>query len=243
MNFIKEIFDENPGKLAHLQFQKFSKGEFRNKAIIEAKNSKGKYTIKTSPEFTNELVMIMAKKLGENTSKIKGALVSTHNLKEEEGIKDLVADAEVKQFQGVKRYLIDTEIKGNDLVGYIERFPKTFFALSFGSDSENQLKIKPKAPKSGKPGKGDEAPKADFCNLKTTDSEIMKSFVIEKPNLDFKDAKINHTYLINEIIIPEEIKKTGDFKKMREEALRKGKIIRNSEIDSEKKTSEKEFQA
>ncbi len=57
MNFLKKIVDKNFDESVHLQFQKFSKGEFRDKAIIEAKNSNGKYTIKTSAEFANELVI------------------------------------------------------------------------------------------------------------------------------------------------------------------------------------------
>jgi len=45
MNFIKKVFDESIDEEVHLQFQKFSKGEFRDKALIKAKKSKDKYTI------------------------------------------------------------------------------------------------------------------------------------------------------------------------------------------------------
>ena len=62
MNFIKNIFEGKIDESVHFQFQKFSKGEFRNRAIIEGKNSNGKYTLKTSAEFANELVKIVAEK-------------------------------------------------------------------------------------------------------------------------------------------------------------------------------------
>jgi len=234
MNFIKKVFDKNIDENTHLQFQKFSKGEFRNRAIIEAKNSSGKYSIKTSAEFVNGLVHDIAEKLGEEKAKVTGAIVSTSDLTGELDFKDK------KQFQGVKRYLIEKEMSGKEIMSLLEKFPKSFFALSF-SVGNNVLKIKPKAPKSGKPGKGDEAPKADFCNLKTTDKEIGDGFVFEKPG--FKKAVINHTFLIENIIIPEELKKEEDFAKIREMSNRAGRIVRNAEIDDQKMTKEFEFEA
>ena len=80
MNFIKKIFEGDVDENVHLQFQKFSKGEFRNRALINAKQSKGKYTIVTTAEFANELVREVAKKLGDNKTQIKGAIVSTSDL-------------------------------------------------------------------------------------------------------------------------------------------------------------------
>ena len=182
MNFIKNVIDKKANEFAHLQFQKFSKGEFRDRALIEAKNSKGKYTIKTSAEFGNGLVKTMAEKLGENSTIIKGAIVSTNDLTGELDFKDK------KQFQGVKRYLIEREMSGTEIINLMEEFPKTFFALSF-ENGETKLKVKPKAPKSGKPGKGAEAPKPDFCKLITTDEKIGASFIFEKT--DFNKDRCN----------------------------------------------------
>ncbi len=234
MNFIKKIFDGDFDELVHLQFQKFSKGEFKNRALIEVKKSGKKYTIKTSPEFANELVRVMAEKLGNEKTEVKGAIISTQDLKEELNFK------EIKQFQGVKRYLIESEMSGSEILGLLNKFPKNFFALSFKVD-EDILKIKPKAPKSGKPGKGDKKPKANFCSLKTTNENIGKSFIFETP--DFKEAKINHTFFIDSIVIPEELKGSKDFKEVREKSKRKGRILRESIIDEEKTQKEKEFEA
>jgi len=48
MNFIKKAIDGEADESVHLQFQKFSKGEFRDRGVIEAKKQGGgKYTIKT----------------------------------------------------------------------------------------------------------------------------------------------------------------------------------------------------
>ncbi|MBD3247213.1 hypothetical protein GF378_01180 [Candidatus Pacearchaeota archaeon] len=245
MNFIKKAFDGAKEEAVHLQFQKFSKGEFRNKALIEAKkfSTGNKYKIKTSAEFANGLVKAVAKKLGSDKTKVKGAVVSTRNLKEEDIFKDLLANAKVKQFQGVKRFIINEEMSGEEILNMIKECPRSFFALSFSVDKdETKLKIKPKAPKSGKPGKGKKGgPKADFCTLKTKDKELVKSFIFEKP--DFENANIKHTFFIDKLIIPEELKKTGDFAKMRKEAIRKGRIVREGKIDGQDIKKEFEFEA
>ena len=235
MNFIKKVVDKKTDDSVHTQFQKFSKGIFKNRALIQVKKSKDKYTIKTGPEFANELVKAIAEKLGTNQTKVTGAIVSTSDLKNELKFK------EVKQFQGVKRYMIDNEMTGKDIIALLDKFPKNFFALSFSANENNALKIKAKAPKSGKPGKGDEEPKAEFCNLKTNDRNIGRSFIFETP--EFKEAKINHTFLIDKIEVPEELKNSSDFALVREKSLRVGKIVRNSEIDGVKKEDEFELRA
>lgn len=239
MNFIKKIVDGNVDDSVHLQFQKFSKGEFRNKAQIKAKKSGKKYNISTSAEFANELVRFVAGKLGSNSTNVTGAIVSTTNLS------DRLDYKEVKQFQGVKRYLIDKEMAGDEIISMLDEFPKNFFALTFSVGDEYKLKIKPKAPKSGKPGSktkdSEVAPKIDFCNIKTTDPSIGESFIFEKP--DFKEALITHTFFIEDLVVSDELKKSGDFARIREEAKRKGRIVRKAEIDGEDRSQEIDFEA
>ncbi len=237
MNFIKKIFEGKIDNSIHSQFQKFSKGEFKNRALVTVKHTGNKYTINTSSEFANDLVRTISDKLGKDKAKVTGAVISTNDLT---GELDFI---DKKQFQGVKRYIIDKEMSGEEIVNLLEKFPKAFFALSFNvSHNETRLKIKAKAPKSGKPGqKGEKKPKPDFCKLTTTDAEIGKNFVFEKPN--FKLAEINHTFFIDDIVIPEELKDSKDFAKIREESKRKGKIIREAVIDGEKVKTEKDFSA
>jgi len=234
MNFIKKIADKNFDESVHMQFQKFSKGEFRNRALIEAKNSKGNYTIKTSAEFANELVRDLAEKLGKNKTKITGSIIGTNDLK---GILEF---KKISQFQGVKNYSIEQDMSGEEILNLLNKFPKNFFALSF-SAGDSTLKVKPKAPKSGKPGKGDEAPKVDFCTLKTTDKKLVETFISENP--EFKTAKIIHNYLINDIEVPAELKSSQDFALIREKSRRIGKILRKVEIDGNKIVKELELRA
>ncbi len=228
MNFIKKAADGRIDESVHLQFQKFSKGEFRNRALIEAKNSNGKYTIKTSAEFANELVRTMSEKLENSKTKVTGSIIGTNDLK---GILEF---KKISQFQGVKNYSIEKDMSGTEIINLLNKFPKNFFALSF-SVGDNSLKIKPKAPKSEKPSnKEGDAPKVNFCVLKTSDSKLAEEFVFENPV--FKEVKISHDFIIDELIFP---KGEKDFAVVRELAKRKGKIIRKALIDD--KRSEKEF--
>ncbi|MEK6945768.1 MAG: hypothetical protein AABW63_03160 [Nanoarchaeota archaeon] len=235
MNFIKKIFEEKVDHSVHSQFQKFSKGEFKRRAVVKVKNSGGKFSISTSTEFASEFVRICAEKLGNNKTAVTGIIVSTLDLSGQLEFKDK------KQFQGVKKYIIEGEMSGKEILSLLDKFPKAFFALTF-SFGNNTLKIKPKLPKSGKPGtKGEDAIKPDFCKLITDDKALGESFVFEKPG--FKEAEMTHDYIITDIVVSPELKKSNDFAKIREEAKRKGKIIRKGKIDGKEFLSEKNFEA
>lgn len=230
MNFIKKVYDRETDDSVHLQFQKFGRGEFRDRALIKAKHATDKYRISTTAEFANGLVRAVAQKLGDEKVLVKGAIISTAKLDIE--FKDK------KQFQGVKRYIIDSEMSGNEILDLLDKFPKAFFALSFES-SDSKLKIKPKAQKSGKPkSKGEAKHKPNFCKLVTTDAKIGQSFVFEKP--DFKEAEISHDFIIDELVKPEN---ETDYSRIRELSKRRGRIIRHAVIDDKKMDSKMEFGA
>ena len=237
-SFIRKIFLGRTDEDVHRQFVKFSKGEFKNRALISAKKSAKNVSIGASAEFANELVKGVAEKLRNGESvKVSGAIVSTKNLKEEAEFSNLLAHCEVKQFQGVKRFLINTDIPKEKILALCEKFPKSFFALSF-SAGETELKIKPKAPKSGKPGKGDEDPKADFCKLKTTNPDFAKKLFFDFN--EFKTAEARHDFDIRDIEIPQGEK---DPVKIRELAKRKGTIVRKMQVDGKEIENKYEIEA
>jgi len=107
-------------------------------------------------------------------------------------------------------------------------------------DAEGQgisLKMKKKLPK---PGKSGEAKIDDkFCILEADLKywlKIKDFFMLP----DCKKAKISHTYIIEEIVMP---KGEKDFAKIREMAKRKGKLIRKEEVDGREDKKELEFEA
>ncbi len=241
MNFIKKIVEKKIDADVHYQFQKFSRGEFRDKAGISAKKSGNKYTISTSAEFANDLVKLVAEKVGKNKVEVNGIIVTTSDL-DKEGLRY----SSKSQFQGIKKYALSGEMAGDEILNLINKFPKVFFALSFSTpNGETVLKVKPKMPKTGKPKggakEGEEEKKQDFCKIVTTDSKIGESFIFELK--DFKEANVNHTFFINDIVIPTSLKTEKDFAKVREGALRKGKIVRVAKIDGKEFRNEIDFEA
>jgi hypothetical protein len=230
--FIKKVFDGKIDDSVKLKFMKFSRGKYEYRALVAAKNSKGTYRVGTTAEYANDLVRTVAEKLGDTKVDISGVVVSTQDLSGFLDFKDK------KQFQGVKRYIVEMNISGKELIDLCDKFPKCFFGLSFKSE-DTEIKIKPKAPKSGKPSsKEGEQPKADFCKIKTTDKNLVKDLLFDVDLNSFKEVYVSHTYDIVDIILPEGVE---DPVELREKAKRKGKIIRELTVDESDKISEKEF--
>lgn len=236
---IKKIFEGVSDEEVHSDFVKFSRGFFRDKYVIEVKRQAKKWAIKTSPEFVNFLVERCLKKLPEDSKfPIKGVIVSTSDLSDE-------ADFDVKKvsnFQGVKKMQIDTDVLPEDILKVMENYPRVFFALSFkGEDFD--LKVKAKAPKSGKPGKEDgEGPKADFCSLKTNDEDLVKVLLFDLDLSSIKNVSVSHDIEIDNIVYPKDVVNLKPAE-IREMAKRGGKVIRKINVDGRKKESEKEFVA
>jgi len=237
-SFIKKIFDSKAenDEIVHVQFQKFSRGEFKDKAVIKYAHGKDKYSLSTTYEYANEFARAMAEKLGNNKTKVTGVIVSTRDLTGQ-----LVFSGK-KQFAGVKQYIIDGEMSGNDLLTLLNKLPTAFFALSMAA-GDSELKTKAKAPISGKPStKGADAEiKADFCKFYTTNKETLRSFVFDNEITEAtKKAEIKHIFSITDITLP---KGETDPIKIREKAVRKGKIIRIVTIDEKKSSKDHEFAA
>lgn len=229
--FIQKIFYQQVDSLVHLQFQKFSKGSYKGRALVKASNSKGMYSIGTTNEYANELVRALAVKLGNQATRVTGVIVSTKDLKDKLKFKDL------KQFMGIKQYVIDEDMTGHSLVSLCDNFPTAFLALSFKT-ADSELKIKPKAPKSAKPSTSEKGPSADFCKLKTSDAKLANGLVFDAA--DWKKAEITHTFDIKDIRVP---KGEIDPLKLRENAVRIGKIIRKAVVDEKQLGKEEAFEA
>lgn len=235
-SFIRKIFEGGAegDNLAHIQFQKFGKGTYDNRALVSARKSGAGFSIGTSAEYANELVRAVAEKLGSSKAQVTGAVITTLNLAGQ------LECQNVKRYIGIKQYQIDRQMSGAELIALLDRFPLAFFALSF-SAGDTQLKIKPKAPKSAKPGaKGEAKPKANFCKLATDDVGIVQSVLFDVELSKLKKVEIYHTFVITDIIKPSGI---TDIAKIRELAKRKGRIIRTFLIDgAQGKAREKEFE-
>lgn len=236
---IKKVFDNVFDEEVHSDFLKFGRGEYKNRYLIEVKKqSGGKFSVKTSPEFANFFVRWCLDSLDRESVVVKGVVISTFDLKEDFES----AGIDVKKtsnFQGVRKTAVDGEVSVRKMVELVDKYPRCFFALSLKTE-DCDLKIKPKAPKSGKPGKNDDQPKADFCSLKTTKEGIVKDLLFDVDISNIKDCKVKHTIRVDEIVYPENMK---DLKpaEIRENSKRKGIVIREIDLDGSLKKQEGKF--
>jgi len=233
---IKKIFEGNFDEEVHNDFLKFGRGEYKNKYLLEGKKQAKGWGIKTGAEFANFLVRSCLEK-AEGPVAIKGVIVSTQKLESGNGGFEFV---KISNFQGVRKHVVDTEVEPAQIFSLMEEYPKVFFALSFKGE-DFVLKIKAKAPKSGKPGKdSDEGPRADFCSLKTSDKSLVDDLFFGIG--DFKEIRISHSINVNDIIYPDNM---DDLKpvEIREKSKKKGVVIRKILIDGREEEKKAEFVA
>ena len=232
---IKKIFDGACDEEVHVAFLKFGRGVYRDKYLIEGKKQAKNYAVKTGAEYVNFLVRRCLESVGESVE-ATGVIVSTLDLRDE--IKfDL---KKVSNFQGVRKHAIDGEINSEEIFALMDKYPKAFFALSFKGNNF-ALKIKPKAPASGKPGKEKEdGPDADFCNLKAGDEKLLGElfFGVGK----FEKVRISHEISVTDIIYPADMESLKPTE-IREMAKRKGVVKRVAHVDGKEQISSAEFVA
>ncbi|MAH49437.1 hypothetical protein CMI37_26680 [Candidatus Pacearchaeota archaeon] len=237
---IKKIFEGVFDEEVHSAFLKFSRGDFKNRYLVEVKKQAGgKWAIKTSAEFANFFVRTCLEKAPEEKIAMKGVIVSTLNIGNDDEL-----GFEIKKrsnFQGIKKLQVDCEISPNKILDLMEKYPRVFFALSF-STPNCQLKIKPKAPKSGKPGKEGEGPKVDFCSLKTTNDDIVRELLFDVKLDGLSEAAVNHVVRVDEIVYPDNLESLKP-EEIREQSKRKGVIVRNLVVEGQESVSEHEFVA
>ena len=229
---VNKIFLGKADSAVHDEFVKFSRGVFPDRYLIEAKKQKDKWVIKTGNEFANFFVRkLLEKHLGK--VQMKGVIVATFDVSKEAKFEI----SNIKQFMGIKQAVVDSAVESKQVIELMDKFPKAFYALSF-SIGNDELKIKPKAPKSAKPStKGESEAKIDFCSLKTGDENIIKDLFFDFPNFD--KISVSHAVQIDSIEIHKGVENPVE---MREKSIRKGKIIRKIIVDGKEAKKEASFE-
>ncbi|PIN92827.1 hypothetical protein COU54_05430 [Candidatus Pacearchaeota archaeon CG10_big_fil_rev_8_21_14_0_10_31_24] len=204
-SFLKKVFDGREDDNSHRYFIRFGKGRYPRRFLIKMDVSK-KIKIKTSFEWANDLVNFAneLKKL-----KFTGKVLT----------KDKTPGREGKKKAGSFVY----EISDEDISDFADNY---YFYLVDCLDSEISLKIKKSLPK---PGKDSEKIDDKFCVLELDLKylpQVRKTFFFDVS--EGKKTIVEHELNFNEIIIPANEK---DPVKMRENAKRKGEIVRKMVVD------------
>jgi hypothetical protein len=224
--FIRKIFQNKQDNSVHFQFIRFGKGNYGMRAVMNVRKQKDKIKISSGFEYALDFVEFVS--LITDSVKVSGIILSKNEIQGLEG----------KKKKALFKYEIDKELKRDELKNIIDT---CHFALLDCSAPGIELKTKKKLPKPGKGGKGKVNDK--FCVM-TLDRKYFQKFheefLFDLPS-EFKKARIEHIYEIKEIVISPELKKSNDFVKMREEAKRKGEIIRKIVIDKKEIENKKDF--
>lgn len=225
--FIKKIFENKIDNSVHKQFVRFGKGTYNLRAIINITKHSDKIKISSTFELANDFVEFISS-IATKFS-VSGIVLS------KEPIQGIQLDWRKKE--GLLTCDIEKELSALELK---ELASKSYAALLDCNAPGILLKIKKKLPKPSKSGESKTDDK--FCVLELDKKfwiQFHKEFLFDL-SFEFKKARIEHTYIIKDIILPKDEK---DFEKMRLMAKRKGKLLRKIIIDGKEIINEKEFEA
>jgi len=215
--FIKKIFDGRDDESVHRQFIRFSRGSFAGRAAL---NLVKKENIKLggSFEFANDFCDFVAE---NSEAKFSGVILSRSKIEDFSG----------KEKNGIFEYKVENVDSKK-----IREIKETAYSMLLDAEGAGiSLKMKKKLPKPGKSGelKIDDKFCVIECDLKFW-GKMMEFFMLPECG----KFKVNHTYIIEEVIID---KNEKDFVKMRENARKKGRIIRKMIINGKEAEEVKSF--
>ena len=227
LNFIKLIINKQVDDICHKKFIRYSLGKFE-KEPFEVKIMKKNFSIKAGPEYYDVLQRFFLENIQEPMS-VNGKIIAQRNISND--LTSLGIEPVKITGNGKKAQISCSLINQEELTNIFEKLNDTFLLLDLISD-KNTLKMKKTFPR-GKLVPG-------FCKAKF-DISLFDKFKDEFlwDVSDFTNASITHTYIVEDIQVSDELLKE-DPARARKEAKRKGKLIRQLEIDGE--VSKKEFE-
>lgn len=233
--FIKKILENKIDEKVHGQFVRFGKGVYEKRAVVSMQKT-SKVKVKGSFEYANDFVSL-ASEFGGGGVKEKNVVLSKKDISDIMSQNNIKGNSETKK-GGLfyKNNLGEQNLNSEQIKILVEN---SYFALLDIEGNGFILKIKKNLPKPGKSGEGKVDDK--FCVLEADlrfYDKIKEVFFWDVS--DCKKAKAEHTYIINDLIMPGSEK---DFAVIREMAKRKGKIKRKLEIDGRIVEKEREFGA
>ncbi|MFH0832032.1 MAG: hypothetical protein V1886_04185 [archaeon] len=230
-NFIKRIWLKESDNAIHSQFVRFSRGTFENRAAISASRNPARIKVSGTFELANDFIILVSELADVKFSGLVSSKIDLDEIFARNRVK-----ADVKKKKGLFAY----EVENLSSRTVHEIRDKAYSMLLDAESPEVTLKMKKKLPKPGKSGKNKVDDK--FCILEADakfSKQLHDDFLFDLP-LEFKKAKISHTFIISEVILPSGEK---DFDLMRLNAKKKGKIIRKTEVDGKLSQQEKDFEA
>jgi len=215
-------------KEAHKFFVRFGKGKFDGRFALRIARK-----INASFENVPSIILFIS---NQTDAIYNGKILARKEV--DELLKAIGFNIINKKVGKLVEYDVEGEIKKN---GISKIYNEVYYLLLDVKANGIEFKCKKKLPKPSAKG----AMKIDdkFCSLSLSDKyfdAFKKEFLFDVP--DGKKIEINHTIVVEDIIIPKELEKSNDYEKIRLEALRKGKIIRKIKVDGKEIIKEYKFE-
>ena len=219
MHHIKDLFLKNQSENAHKKFVRYSRGIFCG-TLLRIRVSKTNIALNSSFHLCDEILDLIAKKIGMRKIEVKGTITKGCDLTNE--LEKLgVCVLKVSKNRGICTHLFSGEV-------CFEKFVSSVFMykplLNFETDEISYV-TKSSYPKPNK------EVKFDFCKVRLPllmKKEIFENFLFDVKK-DFKEILLTHKIEIEDIEMP----KNCDFENAREFAKRKGTLTRKVEIKGE----------
>ena len=223
MNFVKDLCSGKKDEYIHKQFIRYGKGEYE-RLFFTIK--KGKILlIKSSYDFTNDFVRIIADNLNEKVE-ITGKIVGTSDFE-----KDWEFSAYTKRM-GVYSGEFSGTFDQQKLKKLFEVFKIRHMLVNI-KGANFRLSCGKSVPKPG--GKI----KDNFCSA-ALPLNLIEEFCFDCDK-EFNVLKIKTKLIIDEVVVPKEY--LNDFSKARQFGVRKGKLIREIDIDGKQVVKEYKLEA
>lgn len=221
MIFIRKIFEDKVDNVVHRKFERFSVGEFSDRALISV--SKGKdLKIKTSYDLADDLFGLISENIKCNAH-VTGKIIASRDFSGE-------LDFEVVKFTKGKKFTaeVDCDLSPLQVKDLYAKFKLNFILLNVNC-VDFKLKVGKSLPRPSKKLKD------NFCKA-VFPVEMINEFGWDADS--FKKIVCKHKFVIDEIVAPEGV---SDFAEARKLAKRKGKIVRVVGVDGEEIVKEKEI--
>ena len=220
--FLELATQNSADPLVHSRFTKFSVGDFSREPILISQSKKN-CKLQTGYEYANDLMIIAAELLSDNAKVSGEAVLVAAKADPSDDIK--AAGFTINSKKG-KKYNLQFDLTSKELVDSVKKlgvYAIIYSKLIFGASV--QLKMKGSPPKPG-------SVKEKFCTLQVEPKlavAVLDAFLFDVKERSFKKAEINHTFIIEDVVIPKEFQ--NDFALARLHAKKKGKIQRKVTID------------
>lgn len=234
MHFIAEILKgDGVSDYVHQRFTRYGRGSFDGPVIV-LKKAKNAIKVNSTEDYVNVLGETITRNIEADSIGVKGKIICKRDIKSILDESNIGVSKISHKKAGLYTYEVDCETSRDKLAIIYSKIPDAHVLIDLTLEKPWKLKCKKAPPK---PGSGADE---NFCSAALGISaleDVMKEILFDLDSgKDFDEVRVEHTYNIEKLMIPEECRK--DPAKARIQAKRRGVIKRIVVVDGVTKETE-----